>query len=49
MTLIEIIQDLKIKEEEEMEKWNPGEHFILGAHSHGHVLDTVVSDNCITY
>lgn len=49
MTLIEIIQDLKIKEEEEMENWNLGEHFSLGIHSHGHILDTVISDNCITY
>lgn len=49
MTLIEIIQDLKIKEEEEMEKWDPGEHVTLGTHSHGHILDTVVSDSCITH
>lgn len=25
-----------------MEKWNPGEHFTLGTHSHGHILDTIV-------
>lgn len=28
---------------------NPGEHFISGTHSHGHVLDTIINDNRIIY